>query len=91
MVKTRPLAKALVEAGRVRVDRRRETRPGAVLRRGETLTITLNDRVRVLRVLGFVEKRGSAERAAALFEDLSPSPPRPSSVRDAPPDGTDAG
>lgn len=75
VVKTRDLAKALIEGGHVRVDRERETRAGHAVKRGETLTITLPNRVRVLKILGFVERRGSAEVAARLYEDLSPPPP----------------
>lgn len=75
VVKTRELAKALVEAGHVRVDRERETKAGAAVKRGQTLTITLPSRVLVLKIAGFVERRGSAEVAATLYEDLSPPPP----------------
>lgn len=75
VVKTRELAKALVEGGHVRVDRERETKAGAAVKRGQTLTVTLPSRVLVLRILGFVERRGSAEVAATTYEDLSP--PRP--------------
>ena len=75
VVKTRDLAKALIEGGHVRVDRERETKAGHAVKRGETLTITLPGRVRVLKILGFVERRGSAEVAARLYEDLSPPPP----------------
>ena len=75
VVKTRELAKALVEGGHVRVDRERETKAGAAVKVGQVLTVTLPARVRVLRILGFAERRGSAEVAAGLFEDLSPPPP----------------
>jgi ribosome-associated heat shock protein Hsp15 len=75
VVKTRELAKALVEGGHVRVDRERETKAGAAVKRGQTLTITLPSRVLVLKVVGFVERRGSAEVAATTYEDLSPPPP----------------
>jgi len=74
VVKTRELAKALVEAGHVRVDRDRETKPGAAVRAGQTLTITLPTRTLVLRILGFVDRRGSATLAATLYDDLSPPP-----------------
>jgi ribosome-associated heat shock protein Hsp15 len=73
VVKTRALARELVEAGRVRVDRRRETRPGAPLKIGDTLTIALPERVRVLRVVAFVEHRGSTAVAVTLYEDLGGS------------------
>lgn len=75
VVKTREFAKALVEGGHVRVDGAKETRPGAPVTAGRTLTITLPGGVRILRVLGFAERRGSATLAATLFEDLTP--PRP--------------
>ena len=75
VVKTRELAKALVEGGHVRVDRERETKAGAAVKRGQTLTITLPSRILVLKITGFVERRGSAEVAAITYEDLSP--PRP--------------
>jgi ribosome-associated heat shock protein Hsp15 len=75
VVKTRDLAKSLIEGGHVRVDRERETRAGHAVKRGETLTITLPGRIRVLKILGFVERRGSAEVASRLYEDLSPPPP----------------
>ncbi len=75
VVKTREFAKALVEGGHVRVDRARETKAGAVVKAGQVLTITLPGRVRVLKILGFVDHRGSAEVASRLFEDLSPPPP----------------
>lgn len=83
VVKTREAAKALVEAGRVRVDRVRETKAGAPIRAGQVLTVTLPSLVRVLRVLDFVEKRGSAEVASRLFEDLTP-PPEPTEAVVAP-------
>jgi len=75
VVKTREFAKALVEGGHVRVDGTKETRAGSPVKAGQTLTITLPGRVRVLRVVGFAERRGSATLAATLFDDLSPPPP----------------
>jgi ribosome-associated heat shock protein Hsp15 len=75
VVKTRELAKALVEGGHVRVDRERETKAGSPVRRGQTLTVTLPSRVVVLKIVDFAERRGSAEVAATLYQDLSP--PRP--------------
>ncbi len=75
VVKTRELAKALIEGGHVRVDRERETKAGAAVKRGQTLTVTLPSRILVLKIVDFVERRGSAEVASRLYEDLSP--PRP--------------
>jgi ribosomal 50S subunit-recycling heat shock protein len=38
------------------------------------LTIALDQGVRILRVLRFVERRGGAELARTLYEDLSSTP-----------------
>lgn len=75
VVKTREIAKALVEGGHVRVDGERETKAGSPVRRGHTLTITLPSRVLVLKVTDFAERRVSATLAATLYEDFSPPPP----------------
>lgn len=92
VVKTRELAKALVEGGHVRVDRERETKAGAAVRRGQVLTVTLPSRVVVLEIAGFVERRGSAEVAATTYRDLSlPRPPREPRVEDVALPGRDPG
>ena len=92
VVKTRELAKTLIEGGHVRVDRQRETKAGSAVKRGQTLTVTLPSRVLVLRVVDFVERRGSAEVAARLYEDLSPPrPPREARPETVPLAGRDPG
>ncbi len=46
------------------------------MRTGDVVTIALDRRVRVLKVAAFAERRGDAEFARELYEDLSP-PPEP--------------
>jgi hypothetical protein len=41
------------------------------------LTVSLDGRVRVLKVAGFVERRGSAEAARGLYEEVDVSGARP--------------
>jgi ribosome-associated heat shock protein Hsp15 len=74
VVKTRPLAKALVEAGKVRVNRDRVTSADRLVRLGDVLTIVVGGRVRVLEVIGFAERRGDAQSVAAIARDRSPGP-----------------
>ena len=76
VVRTRTAASGLVESGLVRVNGARIEAPSRTVRLGDAVTVAL-DRIRVLRVSGFSERRGSAPEAAALFEDLSPTPPAP--------------
>ena len=70
MVKARTSAAALVEAGHVRINGVRERAPGHAVKAGDVLTIGLDRSVRVLRVAGFAERRGDAQAARVLYEDL---------------------
>ena len=70
MVKARTSAVALVEAGHVRINGVREKAPGHSVKAGDVLTIGLDRRVRVLKVVGFSERRGDATAAQVLYDDL---------------------
>lgn len=70
MVKARTSAAALVEAGRVRINGVRETAPGHAVKAGDVLTIGLDRSVRLLKVIGFAERRGNASSARTLYVDL---------------------
>ena len=48
----------------------RETAPGHAVKPGDVLTIALDRSVRVLKVIGFSERRGDASSARVLYEDL---------------------
>jgi ribosome-associated heat shock protein Hsp15 len=71
VVRTRTTAAALADTGKVRVNGTRIDASSKTVRLGDVVTIAL-DRVRVLKVLDFCERRGSADVAQALYEDLSP-------------------
>ncbi len=70
LVRTRSAAAALAGAGYVRVNGARIDAPGRMVRAGDVITVALDRRVRVLKVRGFVERRGPADNAATLYEDL---------------------
>lgn len=74
VVRTRSDAAKLVEKGRVRINGARETSPGHAVKAGDILTIALDSRVRVLKIVGFAEKRGGAVVAAGLYADLQVRP-----------------
>lgn len=74
MVKARASAAALVASGHVRVNGIRETSPGHGIKSGDVLTIALDRSVRVLKVLGFAERRGDATAARVLYDDLDAKP-----------------
>jgi ribosome-associated heat shock protein Hsp15 len=70
VVKARSSAAALVEAGHVRLNGLREKAPGHAVKAGDVLTVGLDRTVRVLKVVGFAERRGDAAAARTLYEDL---------------------
>lgn len=71
MVRTRSAAAALADTGKVRVNGTRIDASSKAVRAGDVLTIAL-DRVRILKVLDFCERRGAAQAGRALYEDLTP-------------------
>ncbi|MBD0414224.1 RNA-binding S4 domain-containing protein [Oryzicola mucosus] len=71
-VKSRSLAAKLVQAGRVRVNGEKTTLPAEQVKATDVLTITLDRRVLVYRILQPGTRRGPAEEARTLYEDISP-------------------
>ena len=74
VVKARTSAAALVVSGHVRINGVRETAPGPAVKTGDVLTIALDRSVRVLKVIGFAERRGDAAAARVLYVDLQDRP-----------------
>jgi ribosome-associated heat shock protein Hsp15 len=70
VVRTRSSAAALVQAGHVRLNGVREVAPGQTVKPGDVLTVGLDRTVRVLKVVGFAERRGDATSATELYADL---------------------
>ncbi|MDI4656407.1 RNA-binding S4 domain-containing protein [Xanthobacter autotrophicus] len=71
VVRTREAAADLVRAGHVRLDGDRVTSPSHQVRAGQVLTIALDRQVRLLRVIGFSQRRGDATSARALFDEIT--------------------
>jgi ribosome-associated heat shock protein Hsp15 len=70
VVRARSSAAALIEAGHVRVNGAREKAPGHSIKAGDVVTVGLDRTVRVLKVVGFAERRGDASAARVLYDDL---------------------
>ncbi|MGB3415203.1 MAG: RNA-binding S4 domain-containing protein [Mesorhizobium sp.] len=73
-VKSRSLAAKLVTAGRVRINRDKAAQASDLVKPGDVLTITLDRTIHVWKVAGTGMRRGPAEEARRLYEDLSPPP-----------------
>lgn len=72
VVKTRTMAARLVAAGKVRINRERTDKPSQTLRPGAVVTVLVNGRVRILKVVAPGIRRGPPADALALYEDLTP-------------------
>ncbi|TSE07362.1 RNA-binding S4 domain-containing protein [Mesorhizobium intechi] len=91
-VKSRSLAAKLVVAGRVRINRDKAAQASDLVKPGDVLTITLDQRIFVWKVLGAGVRRGPAEEARTLYEDMSPPPtPKGEALPDAIPALREAG
>lgn len=73
ITKSRTLAQALIEKGKVRVNRDRIIKSAQTLRLGDAVTVSLGPRVRILKVEGFGARRGPATEAATLYHELTPA------------------
>ncbi|MCX7303967.1 MAG: RNA-binding S4 domain-containing protein [Hyphomicrobiales bacterium] len=72
VVKSRSLAAKLAGAGRVRINSDKASQAAAMVKPGDVLTITLDRRILVYKIVETGERRGPAEEARGLYEDMSP-------------------
>ena len=71
LVRTRSAAAALAAAGYVRVNGIRIDAPGRMVHFGDVITVALEQSVRVLKVIGFRERRGPAGSGETLYRELT--------------------
>ena len=74
VVRTRTSAASLVDAGHVRLNGERVPATSRAVKAGDVVTVALDRTVRVMKVTGIAERRGDADAARLLFEDLAPKP-----------------
>jgi ribosome-associated heat shock protein Hsp15 len=88
VVRTRTAAAALVDGGLVRLNGGRISANSQAVKTGDVVTVALDRTVRIMKVTGFAERRGDADAARLLYEDLTPISPvaarePPAAERDA--------
>jgi ribosome-associated heat shock protein Hsp15 len=74
VAKSRTLAAKLAQGGHVRVNGNKISQASQEIRPGDVLTVTLERRVIVYRVVDCGTRRGPATEARTLYEDISPPP-----------------
>ncbi len=76
IAKSRSLGAKLAAAGKVRINRDKATQAADLVKPGDVLTVTLERRIAIFKVLAPGVRRGPATEARMLYEDLSPAPVR---------------
>lgn len=74
IVKTRALAQALAEGGRLRISGRIADRAHLPVRVGDVLSFAVRGEVRVLRIVALPARRGPQAEARALYSEVPESP-----------------
>lgn len=74
LAKTRTQAAALVSSGKIRINRIKTDKPAHAVKAGDVITASLGPKIRVLAVKAIGDRRGSADIARRLFDDLTPAP-----------------
>ena len=70
--KTRSLATKRANGGRIRVNGNKIKKSNDPVRVGDILTLAQGDQIRVIRVLDLGTRRGPAQEAQNLYEDITP-------------------
>jgi ribosome-associated heat shock protein Hsp15 len=70
LTKTRSLAQRAIAEGHVRINGDRITCTHALAQLGQTVTLTLNDRLRVIQINALPSRRGPAPEAQDCYSEL---------------------
>jgi ribosome-associated heat shock protein Hsp15 len=89
VVRTRTAAAALVDGGHVRLNGGRISANSQAVKAGDVVTVALDRAVRIMKVTAFAERRGDADAARLLYEDLTPI--SPAAASEPPAAGRDPG
>ncbi len=68
--RTRPLAQAAAQAGRVRLNGVRIEKPGHAVKPGDVVTLGRGGQVMAVRIVALAERRGPATEAQLLYQVL---------------------
>jgi len=72
--RTRAAAQRLALSGHVRINREKVKAASRLVHPGDVLTLALGRDVRVLRVVGIADRRGSFEAARRLYDEHGTTP-----------------
>jgi ribosome-associated heat shock protein Hsp15 len=74
--KTRSLAAKMCKGGKLRLNGSHNVKASALIKPGDVLTFAQANQIMVVKMLAAGVRRGPATEAQALYEDLTPPPPK---------------
>ena len=80
--KTRSLATKRANGGRIRINGNKIKKSSDTVRIGDILTFVQGNEIRVIRVLNLGTRRGPAQEAQSLYEDITPNEDTNMATRD---------
>jgi len=80
--KTRSLATKRANGGRIRLNGNKIKKSSDTVRIGDILTFAQGNEIRVIRVLDLGTRRGPAQEAQSLYEDITPNEDTDEATRD---------
>ena len=80
--KTRSLATKRANGGRIRINGNKIKKSSDTVRIGDILTFARGNEIRVIRVLNLGTRRGPAQEAQSLYEDITPNEDTDEATRD---------
>ena len=80
--KTRSLATKRANGGRIRINGNKIKKSSDTVRIGDILTFAQGNEIRVIRVLNLGTRRGPAQEAQSLYEDITPNEDADEATRD---------
>ncbi|ERL45952.1 hypothetical protein RS24_02008 [Candidatus Micropelagos thuwalensis] len=80
--KTRSLATKRANGGRIRINGNKIKKSSDTVRIGDILTFAQGNEIRVIRVLNLGTRRGPAQEAQSLYEDITPNEDTDEATRD---------
>ena len=80
--KTRSLATKRANGGRIRINGNKIKKSSDTIRIGDILTFVQGNEIRVIRVLNLGTRRGPAQEAQSLYEDITPNEDTDVATRD---------
>ena len=70
--KSRSLATKFISSNRLRISGKVTQKPHKLISAGDVLTMTINDNIKIIKVLDIPSRRGSYLESLSFYQDLTP-------------------